>query len=86
MKRRYRTLIFLIVAVFIVFSTCLGDKLEASPPIVQGLAMSAFLIPACLLLYFISKDNNINQIIRNIAKFGIIFMIVCFAGGLMVEI
>lgn len=83
--RRYYVLIFLIIFVAVIFSSSFGTKLEALSPIIQGLAMLAFIIPTCLLLHLIGKDKRIKNGLRIVAKIGIVFLIFCYIGGLLAE-
>lgn len=84
-KKYYCILIFIIIVVAIIFSSSFGTKMESLPPAIQGLAMLAFILPTCLLLYLISKDNKIKKGYKKAAKFGIIFLIFCFIAGVLAE-
>ncbi len=83
--KKYCVLIFVIIVVVAIFSSSLGTKLESLPPSIQGLAMLAFIIPTCLLLYVIGKDGKIKKGFRLVAKIGIVFLILCYIGGLLAE-
>ncbi len=85
MKKYYCILIFIIMAVIAVFSSSFGAKINSLPPAIQGLAMLAFILPTCLLLYLISKDNKIKKGYKKAAKFGIVFLIFCFIAGVLAE-
>ena len=84
-KKHYYILIFIIITVVAIFSSSLGTRVESLPPIIQGLIILAFILPTCLLLYFISKDRKIKNSVRNVAKFGIFFLLFCFIAGLLAE-
>lgn len=86
MKKHYYILVFVIVVVVAMFSSDLGTTLETLSPIAQGLAMLAFVIPTCLLLFFISIDKKIKNHIRIVAKFGIVFLFFCYVAGLLAEV
>lgn len=84
--KKYYVLISIIISVVAIFSSNIGAKLESQPPYIQGLAMLAFIVPTCLLLFFIGRDEKIKNGFRIVAKIGIVFLILCYIGGLFVEI
>ena len=83
--KKYYVLIFILIIVAKIFSSSLGTKLDSMSPTIQGLAMLAFIIPLCLLLYFIGKDKKIKNGFRIMAKIGIAFFIFCYIAGLLAE-
>lgn len=83
--KKYYVLIFVIVVVVGMFSSELGTKIEAQSPTIQGLAMLAFIVPICLLLHIIGKDENIKSTFRIAAKIGVVFILLCYIGGLIAE-
>ncbi len=83
--KKYYSLIFVIIVVTIIFSSSLGTKLESLSTTVRGVAMLAFIVPTCSLLYLVSKDKKIKRGFRIAAKTGFIFLIICYIGGLIAE-
>lgn len=83
--KKYYVLIFVIIVVVNIFSSSLGTKIESMPLTIQALAMLAFIIPTCLLLYLIGKDGKIKKGFRIAAKIGIVFLIFCYMGGFLSE-
>ena len=57
-KKYYRILIFIIIAVVAIFSSSIGTKIETLSPAIQCLAMLAFVFPTCLLLDLISRKKT----------------------------
>ena len=84
--KKYYLLVFVIIVVGSIFSSSFGAKLESLSPIIQGMAMLAFIIPACVLLYLIGMDKKIKNGFRIAAKIGIAFLIFCYIGGLVAEL
>lgn len=84
--KKYYVLISMIISVVAIFSSNIGAKLESQPPYIQGLAMLTFLVPTCLLLFFIGNDGKIKNGFRIVAKIGIVFLILCYIGGMLTEI
>lgn len=86
MKKYYYILIFSIIAVLGVFSSPIGAKLDSLSSIVQVVVMLAFVVPICLLLYLIGRDERIKKGFRIFAKIGTIFLIICYIGGALAEL
>lgn len=83
--KKYYVLILVIIVVVAIFSSALGTKIESLSPTIQGLAMLAFIVPVCLLLYLIGKDKNIKSGFRIVSRIGIVFILLCYIGGLIAE-
>jgi len=83
--KRYYILALITIAVIKIFSSSLGEKIGSLSLVVRGVAMLAFIIPVCLLLYFISKDEKIKKGFRTTAKIGMAFTFFCYIAGLLAE-
>ena len=83
--KKYYLLFLVILVVVVIFSSSLGTKLESLSSAFRGFAMLAFVIPVCLLLYLIGKDEKIKNGFRIAAKIGIAFLIICYIGGWVAE-
>lgn len=86
MKKYYKLLFCWLVVVAIVFSSNVGIYLESLSPVAQGFAMLFFLIPMCLSLYLISKDETKKSWVRKTAKITIAFFVFCYVAGFLAEL
>lgn len=84
--KRYYILGLITIVVVKIFSSSLGEKIGSQSLAVRGTALLAFIVPVCLLLFFVSKDERIKKGFRTAAKIGMIFLVFCFIAGLLAEI
>ena len=84
-KKVYYILISAIIAVVALYSTEVGTKLNTCSPSIKTVAVAVVVILLCILLFLISRDKNINRVVRILSVIGIAFFVVCFIGGLIAE-
>ena len=81
MKKKYKV----ILALFMVEYLCitLMDKLGIYVQTWIGNAIGSLLFsaPILLLLYFLSKDEDVSKKGRNMGKIGFWFMVLCYIAG-----
>ena len=78
MKKIYKLLISAILLIFMVFSSSIGAEINLLSPAIKAIAMLAFVIPALLLLYLVSRDAEINKKWRTVARIGMVFLLIAY--------
>ena len=81
MKRRYKVIIILFILEYLCMA--LMNKLNIYVQTWIGNAIGAllFCIPLLLLLYFLSRDEDVSKKYRILGKIGLIFLIFCYVAG-----
>ena len=83
-EKSYKVLLILIATVYI-FIASFGKQFELLPPIYQSIYVAFFVVPLCILLILVSKDEKIKKPIRIISIVITVEVIICFIGATVLE-
>ena len=85
-KKKYKILLRIILAEFVLAEILSFYKVSFEPLLVRTIVLVLFLIPFIMLLYTVSRDTKFKHIYRAFAEIAIWFIGIASVAGLVAEL
>lgn len=86
MKKKYKICIIIWLAEFITVYFCDKANVHISSLFINAIATLLFFLPVVILFVLMSKDEGFSTKSRMFFKFIYVFIILCYAGGLAINL
>ena len=85
MKKTYKTLITIIISIYIIIGS-FGDSFDLYHSLIKVIMFAFFVIPLCILLILLAKDKDIKPQLRIFIIFTTVILIAIFIGASVIEL
>lgn len=85
MKKIYKKLLYTIAIIFVILHILGKMGIGVESWFFNAIAVAVFILPVCILLYLLSKDEEISKRARFISTFFFYFILVAYVAGGVAE-